>query len=91
MYIEPEKVISINHEVYNLYAERRHEIYKILRALCAFIRPYADSLLVVQHTLVRIDTIRGKAKLHFGSMQENHTCSKNRYSVLKQLTILFWC
>ncbi|HRG41907.1 MAG TPA: endonuclease MutS2, partial [Saprospiraceae bacterium] len=28
VYIEPEKVISINHEVYNLYAERRHEIYK---------------------------------------------------------------
>ncbi|MBK8671160.1 MAG: Smr/MutS family protein [Saprospiraceae bacterium] len=65
VYIEPEKVISINHEVYNLYAERRHEIYKILRALCAFIRPYADSLLVVQHTLVRIDTIRAKAKFAY--------------------------
>ena len=65
VYIEPEKVISINHEVYNLYAERRHEIYKILRALCAFIRPYADALLVVQHTLVKLDTIRAKAKFAY--------------------------
>lgn len=65
VYIEPEQVISINHEVYNLYAERRHEIYKILRALCAFIRPYADALLVVQHILVRIDTIRAKAKFAY--------------------------
>lgn len=65
VYIEPEKVIIINHDVYNLYAERRHEIYKILRALCAFIRPYADSLLVVQHTLIKIDTIRAKAKFAY--------------------------
>jgi DNA mismatch repair protein MutS2 len=65
VYIEPEKVISINHEVYNLYAERRHEIYKILRALCAFIRPYADALLVIQHTLVKLDTIRAKAKFAY--------------------------
>ena len=65
VYIEPEKVISINHDVYNLYAERRHEIYKILRALCGFIRPYADGLLVVQHTVVKIDTIRAKAKFAY--------------------------
>jgi DNA mismatch repair protein MutS2 len=65
VYIEPEKVISINHDVYNLYAERRHEIYKILRALCAFIRPYADGLLVVQHTLAKIDTVRAKAKFAY--------------------------
>ncbi len=65
VYIEPEKVISINHDVYNLYAERRHEIYKILRALCTFIRPYADGLLVVQHTLIKIDTVRAKAKFAY--------------------------
>lgn len=61
VYIEPDRVISLNHEIYNLYAERRHEIYKILRSLCAFIRPYADALIVIQHTLVKIDTIRAKA------------------------------
>ncbi|MFZ1750872.1 MAG: Smr/MutS family protein [Saprospiraceae bacterium] len=65
VYIEPERVIAINHEVYNLYAERRHEIYKILRALCSFIRPYADAILAAQHILVKIDTIRAKAKLAY--------------------------
>lgn len=65
VFIEPEKVIAINNEVYNLYAERRHEIYKIIRALCAFMRPYADALLVMQHTLVKLDTIRAKAKFAY--------------------------
>ena len=65
VYIEPEKVIAINNDVYNLYAERRHEIYKILRALCAFIRPFADALLVMQHTLVKMDIIRSKAKFAY--------------------------
>ncbi len=65
VFIEPEKVIAINNEIYNLYAERRHEIYKIVRALCAFMRPYADALLVMQHTLVKLDTIRAKAKFAY--------------------------
>ncbi len=65
VFIEPEKVIAINNEVYNLYAERRHEIYKIIRALCAFMRPYSDALLVMQHTLVKLDTIRAKAKFAY--------------------------
>jgi DNA mismatch repair protein MutS2 len=62
VYIEPEKVVSLNQDMYNLYAERRHEIYRIFRALCAFIRPYADSLLTIQHVLVKLDTIRAKAR-----------------------------
>ena len=65
VFIEPEKVISINNEIYNLYAERRHEIYKIVRALCTFMRPYADALLVMQHTLTKLDTIRAKAKFAY--------------------------
>lgn len=62
VYIEPENIINLNQQVYNLYAERRSEIYKILRTLCDYIRPYADALLVVQHTLVKIDTIKAKAQ-----------------------------
>lgn len=62
IYIEPENVIVINQQIYNLYAERRSEIYKILRSLCDFIRPYADSLIVLQEMLTKIDTIRAKAR-----------------------------
>lgn len=65
VYIEPEKVLVLNQDIYNLYAERRHEIYKILRALCAFIRPYADALLAIQHCLIKMDTIRAKAKFAY--------------------------
>ena len=62
VYIEPEAVMQLNNDVYNLYAERRHEIYKILRDLCNFIRPFADSIIVIQHVLTKVDTIRAKAK-----------------------------
>jgi DNA mismatch repair protein MutS2 len=65
VYIEPEKVMHYNQELYNLYAERRHEIYKILRALCAFIRPFGDGLLTIQHILVKMDTIRAKARFSY--------------------------
>lgn len=62
IYIEPENVIHGNQQVYNLYAERRSEIYKILRALCDFIRPYADMLLMLQEMLTKVDTVRAKAR-----------------------------
>lgn len=61
VYIEPENVINTNNQLFNLYAERRHELYKILRKLCAFISPYGDNLLVIQGILVKIDSIRSKA------------------------------
>jgi len=62
VFIEPEKVLALNTEIYNLYAERRAEIYKIIRTLCAFLRPYSDLLVSLQHILVKLDTIRAKAK-----------------------------
>ncbi|MEZ4909716.1 MAG: hypothetical protein R2774_02525 [Saprospiraceae bacterium] len=62
VFIEPESVMQLNNDVYNLYAERRHEIYKILRELCNFIRPFADSIITIQHVLTKVDTIRAKAK-----------------------------
>lgn len=65
VFIEPELVITLNHEIYNLYAERRHEIYKIIRTLCDYIRPYADALLVLEHTITKLDTIRAKAKFAY--------------------------
>jgi DNA mismatch repair protein MutS2 len=65
VFIEPEQVIGLNNDIYNLYAERRHEIYKILRELCNYIRPYADAIVATQHILTKIDTVRAKAKLAY--------------------------
>ncbi|MCB9310872.1 MAG: Smr/MutS family protein [Lewinellaceae bacterium] len=61
VFIEPESVMQLNNDVYNLIAERRHEIYKILRELCAYLRPFSDAILAIQHVLTKVDTIRAKA------------------------------
>jgi DNA mismatch repair protein MutS2 len=62
MYIEPEKLMPVNMEIYNLYAERKTEIYKIIRDLCVVIRPFCDQILEAQEILIRLDVIRAKAK-----------------------------
>ncbi len=61
VYIEPEATIIINNEIFNLHTERRTEIYKILRNLCNFIRPFQHDLKQVGDILIRLDTLRAKA------------------------------
>ncbi|MFZ1705705.1 MAG: endonuclease MutS2, partial [Saprospiraceae bacterium] len=62
VYIEPEKLVSLNIEIYNLYAERKAEIYKIIRDLCLVLRPYADQIIKAQEILTILDFIQAKAK-----------------------------
>ncbi|MBK9043369.1 MAG: Smr/MutS family protein [Saprospiraceae bacterium] len=62
MFIEPEKLMSINIEINNLYADRKAEIYKIIRDLCIVIRPYSEQLLTAQEILTTLDVLRAKAK-----------------------------
>jgi DNA mismatch repair protein MutS2 len=62
VFIEPEKLMSINIEINNLYAERKAEIYKIIRDLCIVIRPYSEQLLKAQDILITLDILRAKAK-----------------------------
>ena len=61
VYIEPEETIIINNEIFNLHTERRTEIYKILRDLCNFIRPFRHDILAVSNIMVTLDVIRSKA------------------------------
>lgn len=61
VYIEPEKVMALNIEIHNLYAEQKAEIYKIIRDLCEFIRPYSNQIQLAQSILVRLDVIRAKS------------------------------
>lgn len=61
VFIEPENIIAISNDIHSLYSERRSEIYKIIRALCDFLRPYADDILHTFQTLIYFDTIRSKA------------------------------
>jgi len=62
VFMEPEKLMVINQEIHNLYAERKAEIYKIIRNLCQFLHPFADTLEAVEDMLVRLDMLQAKAK-----------------------------
>jgi len=63
VYIEPERSMAINNELHNLYSERRVEIYKIIRELCQFLRPYADTIWQAEQITVKMDTVHAKARL----------------------------
>jgi DNA mismatch repair protein MutS2 len=63
VFIEPSEVIPVNNEIYNLYTERKKEIYKVIQALCNDLRPHADQFLQLQSTIVRLDIIRSKCRI----------------------------
>lgn len=63
VFVEPESCQQINNDIFNLYSERRSEIYRIVRRLCDFIRPYADEIGAAERLLVQLDIIRAKARV----------------------------
>lgn len=63
VFIEPEPIIEINNDLFDLEAEERREIFRILRQLSQRIRPYADLLGLYQEVLVRLEVIQAKAQL----------------------------
>lgn len=62
-FIEPEGVIDINNDLFDLQQEEKREIYRILKELSATIRPYIPSLQQYQNLIVRFDVIQTKAQL----------------------------
>ena len=62
-FIEPESVIEVNNDIFDLENEERREIMRILRELSATIRPYGPQILGYQELLITFDLIRAKAKL----------------------------
>ncbi|MBN8678739.1 MAG: Smr/MutS family protein [Chitinophagales bacterium] len=62
-FIEPEAVIEINNDIFDLEHEERREIFRILRDLSTTFRPYGNLLRSYAHVLVRFDEIRAKASL----------------------------
>ncbi|RZW38351.1 MAG: endonuclease MutS2, partial [Flavobacteriaceae bacterium] len=61
VFIEPDEVMGINNDLFELEASKRHEVYKILKSLSNDLRPYLDDFLLWQRILVRYDVIRSKA------------------------------
>ncbi len=62
-FLEPELIIDINNDIFDLETEEKREIYRILKELSATMRPYVPMLAVYQTMLVRFDVIQAKARL----------------------------
>ncbi len=75
-FIEPEGVIDINNDIFDLEQEEKREIYRILKALSAAIRPHAHHLITYRDLLAIYDVIQSKAKLAI-SMDGNMPKLKN--------------
>ncbi|HMQ62037.1 MAG TPA: Smr/MutS family protein, partial [Flavilitoribacter sp.] len=62
-FIEPDGVIAINNDIFDLEQEYKREIYRILKALSATLSPYTGHLAAYQETIIRLDQIQAKARL----------------------------
>jgi DNA mismatch repair protein MutS2 len=64
-FIEPEEIININNDIFELEVEEKREIYRILKELSAVLRPYVPAMRVFQNLIVRLDVIQAKARLSY--------------------------
>jgi len=62
-FIEPEGVIDINNDIFDLYTEEKREIYRILKELSETLRPYIPMLGHYEKLIARFDFIQAKARL----------------------------
>lgn len=60
-YIEPEEMIELNNDIFDLEQDERREIYKILRDLCNFLSTSTHLLENYQEIIVQLDVIQSKA------------------------------
>jgi len=62
-FIEPEAVIEINNDIFDLEQQERREIYRILKELSTILRPYVPQLHQYQEIMVYFDVVQAKARL----------------------------
>lgn len=62
-FIEPEGIIEINNDLFDLENEEKREIFRILRDLSTAIRPYGPALGDYLALLIEFDLIRARARL----------------------------
>jgi DNA mismatch repair protein MutS2 len=62
-FIEPEEVIEINNDIFDLVTEEKREIYRILRDLSATLRPYVPQMSDYLGLIAVFDEIHAKAML----------------------------
>ena len=62
-FIEPEPVIEINNDIFDLQQEERREIWRILKELSNTFRAYIPQMQAYEELLLRFDVIHAKARL----------------------------
>jgi DNA mismatch repair protein MutS2 len=62
-FIEPEAIIEVNNDIFDLEQEERREIFRILKTLSDTIRPYGHLIGQYLTVLVRFDFIQARARL----------------------------
>ncbi|MEO6758552.1 MAG: endonuclease MutS2, partial [Saprospiraceae bacterium] len=62
-FIEPEPVIEINNDIFDLESDEKREIFRILRELSEQVRPYSPLLRQYLDVLVQYDVIHAKARV----------------------------
>jgi len=62
-FIEPDGIIDINNDIFDLEQREKREVYRILKDLSAILRPYVPLMRIYQTLLVRFDVIYAKARL----------------------------
>jgi DNA mismatch repair protein MutS2 len=65
VFVEPEEVIDLNNDLFDLEQEYRREIYRILRELSAVLRPYTEHLRKYLEISTRYDIIQAKGQLAY--------------------------
>lgn len=62
-YIEPEEIIDINNDLFDLETDEKKEIYRLLKMLSEMLRPFTPDISLYQKIIVQIDLIQAKVKL----------------------------
>ena len=62
-FIEPEVIIAINNDIFDLEKEEQREIYRILKELSTTLRPYTPQLASYLEVIIKYDVIQAKAQL----------------------------
>lgn len=61
-YIEPQEIVMLNNELFDLESEERKEIWKILLELCNELRFHREEIALITDILVHVDFLRVKAE-----------------------------
>ncbi len=92
VYIEPEKIIHLNNDLYSLQVDYNKEVYKLLRNISEKLRPFKEDIADCLEIIIRFDIISAKARLaieldankpnilskpHFGFEKAYHPRIKN--------------